>query len=413
MSGLKFENPTQPEGMDTNEDWRAIRQFSGDANGETAWSRQKNYTGFTHASQPLMLLRNRGAGGAVQVQKSTDGSTLLNVTDAGTALTAMSASGQITSTVASGTAPLVVASNTLVTNLNADLLDGINAADFLTEAEAAALYLPLAGGTITGNLTVQGNTALGNADTDTLTVIGVSTYRNAANTLTQLFVDAANNRVIVGSGTALGSDTTPALHVVGRLYVAPESANDTALQIRRSSAATVGWTIGVENSPVNLAFKDDSDSKVFALGDAAHTYQAMVTGKLNTSNSVTIDTGGLTVTAGGITLAGSGTIDGNGGTAGSLRIGTVIVGAAALNGTEELRVVGQSRLEGALTVTTGGATIVGDSLVTGTLGVSGEITCVFPLDVSSSASGTSGGLVFYVPIILNGDDYLIPIHALP
>lgn len=131
---------------------------------------------------------------------------------------------------------------------------------------------------VSGNATVQGNTALGNQDADTATVIGVTTFKNAASTLVQLLVDAGNNRVIVGSTTSLTGATAPNLQVIGRLYVAPESANDTAFQIRRSSAATVGWTIGVENAPVNLAFKDDSDTKVFALGDAASTLQAVVTG---------------------------------------------------------------------------------------------------------------------------------------
>jgi hypothetical protein len=40
--------------------------------------------------------------------------------------TSLSVSGQLTSTVATGTAPLTVSSTTLVTNLNADLLDGKN-----------------------------------------------------------------------------------------------------------------------------------------------------------------------------------------------------------------------------------------------------------------------------------------------
>jgi len=45
-------------------------------------------------------------------------------------LTSVATSGQITSTLATGTAPLVVASTTLVSNLNADLLDGLSSAAF-------------------------------------------------------------------------------------------------------------------------------------------------------------------------------------------------------------------------------------------------------------------------------------------
>ncbi len=46
------------------------------------------------------------------------------------AFTTLSASGVLTSTVASGTAPFTIASNTMVSNLNADLLDGSHAAAF-------------------------------------------------------------------------------------------------------------------------------------------------------------------------------------------------------------------------------------------------------------------------------------------
>lgn len=46
---------------------------------------------------------------------------------------------QFISTLASGTAPLVVASNTVVANLNADLLDGLNSSQFLRNDAAGSL----------------------------------------------------------------------------------------------------------------------------------------------------------------------------------------------------------------------------------------------------------------------------------
>ncbi len=46
---------------------------------------------------------------------------------------------QITSTVATGTAPFTVASTTVVTNLNADLLDGLHASSFIANPAVAAL----------------------------------------------------------------------------------------------------------------------------------------------------------------------------------------------------------------------------------------------------------------------------------
>jgi fibronectin-binding autotransporter adhesin len=244
---------------------------------------------------------------------------------------------------------------------------GVTGATALTGALAAN------GGTTTTSLTATGNVALGDANTDTITIIGVSTFKNAAGTTVQLYVDAANNRVIVGSATALGSDTTPALHVVGRLYVAPESANDLALQVRRSSAATVGWNIGVASTN-DLIFKDDSGTEVVRMGDVASAAQLKVTGVTTLAGATEVTTGGLTVTAGGVTLAGSGTIDGNGGTAGSLRIGTVLVNAASAVGSEKLRVSGTSSLEGAVAVTTGGIQVTGNSQITGSLDITGDVT---------------------------------------
>lgn len=53
-----------------------------------------------------------------------------NVSGNMTGVGSINMSGQLTSTVASGTAPFIVASNTVVSNLNADLLDGVHLAGF-------------------------------------------------------------------------------------------------------------------------------------------------------------------------------------------------------------------------------------------------------------------------------------------
>ncbi|MFA6393090.1 MAG: hypothetical protein WCW54_03335, partial [Candidatus Paceibacterota bacterium] len=94
-------------------------------------------------------------------------------------ITTLNMSGQLTSTLASGTAPLVVASNTLVTNLNADLLDGQHGAYYAT----ASGYIPYTGGTTNVDLGIHNLTV----DTNSL------------------FVDATNHRVGVGT-TAPGYD---------------------------------------------------------------------------------------------------------------------------------------------------------------------------------------------------------------
>jgi hypothetical protein len=65
--------------------------------------------------------------------------------------------GQLISTIATGTAPLVVTSNTLVSNLNADLLDGFNSA---TAATASTIALRDANGNISGNFFIGNGSQL-------------------------------------------------------------------------------------------------------------------------------------------------------------------------------------------------------------------------------------------------------------
>lgn len=186
----------------------------------------------------------------------------------------------------------------VTTNANTTL--GSDSADTLTINATTTFATPvgsLSVGTltVTGSLSSTGSNAFGNADADTQTSIGVWTHRNAANTLTQMLVDAGNNRVVLLSGTPLGSDTTPAVHVVGRAYFAPESANDFAIELRRSNAASVGFRMGL-SSGHDLLFKDDSDTQVVLIGDVSATYQLDVTGDAHVSDDVTID-GDLTVGA--------------------------------------------------------------------------------------------------------------------
>ena len=52
--------------------------------------------------------------------------------------------GQFVSTVATGTAPMMVSSKTVVTNFNADQLDGYDAASFVLATDYAALEIALA-----------------------------------------------------------------------------------------------------------------------------------------------------------------------------------------------------------------------------------------------------------------------------
>jgi hypothetical protein len=84
---------------------------------------------------------------------------------------ALTVAGQITSSVAAGTAPIVIASSTLVTNLNADLLDGYHASSFATasgsgnyiqnqsaSAQSANFFIQTSAANIVGGI-IRGATA--------------------------------------------------------------------------------------------------------------------------------------------------------------------------------------------------------------------------------------------------------------
>lgn len=248
--------------------WRFAQSVYGLLVGQSDWGTPVSLVSLNDAVAYGMTIDN--AGGR---HLSIPG---LDVTDAGVA------AGILTATT------LTVAGTTTLngtSNLNGAVNLGDASGDAITINGTPTFMTPV---TFDTAMTFNGNVTIGNADTDIHTVIGVTTFRNAANTLTQMELDAANNRVIVGSGTPLGSDVTPNLQVIGRLYVAPESANDTAFQVRRSSVATVGFTMGV-SSTNDFLFKDDSDTETFRVGDAASTYQAAVTGDFHVSDDSLLD----------------------------------------------------------------------------------------------------------------------------
>lgn len=100
------------------------------------------------------------------------------------------------STVASGTSPLQVTSNTLISNLNADLLDGKHSSDFLQNSSTGNLTTTTSGLTITGG----NNSVIG-----TGTSINIST---ASSTLTGLLSNTDWNifNDKIGVGSSAGGD---------------------------------------------------------------------------------------------------------------------------------------------------------------------------------------------------------------
>lgn len=257
VTGSAFTRLAEPSPTTERETelWRTLQQVIGSLNGDAAWQRLWNVTGVTDATHYAVTIFNNGAGGHLNVpgifSVSPSGVqigilSLTNLTVSGTlGVTGVSTLGvvnsgaltssstvqgtRLISTVATGTSPLTVASTTVVANLNADMVDGLHAASFLTTTTGDARYLQLTGGVIAGNFQVTGSSifgsigagattvtsftatgaaafdstvALGNSNTDAVTIPGTLLVGSQT-----LWADGANNRV------GIGTNTPSALHV--------------------------------------------------------------------------------------------------------------------------------------------------------------------------------------------------------
>jgi len=147
-------------------------------------------------------------------------------------------SSQLISSVADGTAPFSVASTTKVTNLNADLLDGLSSAAFQT-----VLTNPITGTGTTNYLPkFTGASALGNS---------------------QLFDNGTN----VGIGTA----SPASLFHASKTYSAPTGGIDSNIQILASNTSGAsGLGMLASNSSVSFLHFGDTDSA--NIGQIAYTH---------------------------------------------------------------------------------------------------------------------------------------------
>jgi len=252
---------------------------------------------------------------------------------------------------------------------------------FALRASAGGHYLTVNGAGVTlssatvagafvvgGNLTVNGNTTLGDASSDSTTIQGgltqsggavslsspttlaltatgaatlsatswsvtgpvtlVSaltaranvTVRNGATGATLALFDAGNSRLTVGSATALTSASNDLFAAIGgRAYVAP-AGEDQALGLRYNATSGTVY-LGASNSATSpsLIVKGHNGVQVAAFNDSTSTVaQLAVTGIVTASSKL-------------------------------------VVGATAFSGSEVLRVVGTTRLENTVSVI--GATI--------------------------------------------------------
>lgn len=285
-------------------DYRHVAQVVGRDLGVEGWGSAIEHVSFSSSSQYAHTIRNRGTGGHINVLKSTDGTSMFRVTDAGVFMDTLTVTtlnaGTVNATTANVGTVNATTINATVANLNA-----INATSITTRvltvatSGAATFNVP---STFGNSAQYNSNVQMGTSAGTFLFLLSKLQMQNPAGTQITLFGDPGNNRVIIGSDQAMGSDTTPALQVRGRLYVGPDSANDQAIQWRRSAAATAGWWLG-EASDGRSVFKDQSANTILNIGGVSATYQMDLLGASRFQGTMLASTGDLTLTAGNINLA--------------------------------------------------------------------------------------------------------------
>jgi hypothetical protein len=218
-----------------------------------------------------------------------------------TALDSTLSATQFTSTIATGTAPLIVASTTLVTNLNADLLDGQQGTYYLdynnfTNTPTSLKNpnaLTIAGGlSLSSGTTYDGSAAvtLSHADTSSASSL---TALTGANVVSDIDVDAYGHVTAMATRTMtladLGYTGSPTADNYGSWTLQALNAAGTSLG---SSAITSGDIAQFQaGTNVTLAWADDK----ITISSANTTYSAGTGLSLsgttfNHSNAVTAGT---------------------------------------------------------------------------------------------------------------------------
>lgn len=347
-------------------------------------SSKTSLTGVDDDTEFAVTLENQGSGGHLNIPG------ILAATSSGVMIPTLSVT-----TLAATTANITTANiGTLNVSGNSNLGDAVG--DTTTISGNAAVGQDL---TVTRHATVNGNTALGNGDTDTVTVIGVSTFRNAANTATQLFVDAANNRALFGTATALTTAPDDKVSVVGgALHLAGAGTGTPLVQAwRYGAASTAYWGLKVSASAnPDLMLHNDADTQVLRFMDSGLLIVGTATAAVGTAGAGDIQLNDLWLVNGAnhrrlmVTSTSFQISANNDGTTAHLTLDASGVLTVPAFSVDTDAVIGTN-----LVVTNGDVTVsAGDVNVTGDVIASDEMQCGSTLAVGGAIISSSTGNVF-------------------
>ena len=189
---------------------------------------------------------------------------------------------RLTLSQATGTAPFTVTSTTVVTNLNADLLDGQQGSFYLdTSADAQVKSGNL---TVSGTFAANGGVTLGDATGDALTInSGTVSIPNGLNFASSLFVlDNANGRVGIGSSPTNKFDIfAGSASVAGVARIRNISTtNNAPAEFRVENGKNTNIRLGVSDA-TGFVGSNSNNTFEIRLNDIARI-------RLNTDDSITL-----------------------------------------------------------------------------------------------------------------------------
>ena len=316
-----------------------------------------------------------------------------------------SVTGQMKSTLATGTAPFIIASTSLVSNLNADLLDGQQGSYYLDAANFT--------GTLPNNFVTLGTDTTGNyvatvaGTTNEIEVTGSGSETSAVTiglpddvAITTSLTVGGNNVLTTGdegSGNGLDADTLDGIEGASLLR-SDTSDNYTSGTLTFNSGTTVGFasgaTVNFDNTSGTAPFTVDSTTVVTNLNadlldGQQGTYYLDWTNTTNKPDPVITLAGDL---SGSVTLTdlANGTLTATI-VANSVELGTDTTGnyVATIAGTaNEIEVTGSGSETAAVTIG-----LPNDVTVSGNLTVGGYVAGPATFTIDPAAVGDDTGTV--------------------